>query len=232
MGQVQMSLLNNAIDSIRHGVDVLAFNDMTRANKYKQAILSISHCAELLLKERLFRVNPALVYENVDQFPSPTAHTVSARKALSRLKKIGHVEISAEDEQKLLDCINLRNAIMHYEVDFKPNIARAMLGKVLSFVFDFAKRELDQNLRDQFTDDDTWQTLIVEFDEFTAAHGARIADKQLGSVDEFDECLICGQMTLNVNTDYCDLCGVMLPSVATDEEYAEGLVTVEKAATQ
>lgn len=225
MGDVQMSLLNNAIDSLRHGVDVLAFDDLTRANRNKQAILSISHSAELLLKERLFRVNPALVFENVDSYPSPTARTVSAAKALSRLQKIGNVVIDPDDVKKLTECMNLRNAIMHYEVNFSPKIAKAMLGKVLSFVFDFAQRELNKDLRKEFTNDDTWQVLLIEFDEFTAAHGTRVADAQ-ESEKRLGECLICGEMTLDLDADYCELCGVYLPSIP-ESEYETGLVVQE-----
>ena len=63
--------------------------------------MSVFHCAELLLKERLQRVNGALVWENVDKYPSLDARTVTVQTALSRLENIGKVTISEEDQKRL-----------------------------------------------------------------------------------------------------------------------------------
>ena len=87
-----------------------------------------------------------------------------------------------------------------------------MLGKVLSFVFDFAEKELGEDLKGEFTDDDTWTMLVTEFHEFAAEHGSRIADQTLESCDDYDDCLICGQLTFNLNTEHCELCNASFAS--------------------
>jgi hypothetical protein len=152
MSQLQFDLLNNAKDSLVHAVHLLAWPDSTPSNKYKQALLSASHCTELLLKERLRRINPALVLQNVDKYPSSTAWTVKMETALSRLTNIGNVRISDNDCETVMACKNLRNLIQHFELDIPEREARLILGKVLSFVFAFAKEELNVNFREGIQD--------------------------------------------------------------------------------
>lgn len=212
MNLLKLDLLNNAKDSLRHAVDILAWDDTPRSNKYKQAILSVFHCAELLLKERLQRVNGALVWENVDKFPSLDARTVTVQTALSRLERIGEVTISEEDQKKLLECLKLRNAIQHFEVKIEEKVARAMLGKVLSFVFDFAEKELKLDLRKEFTDDDTWAMLVAQFDEFANEHGPKVASKYFGAGALRADCPICGQDTVDMDNEHCVLCDITFPT--------------------
>ena len=132
-------------------------DDATPSNKYKQAILSIFHCSELLLKERLRKVNPALIWENIDKYPSLAARTVSIEKAISRLIAIGKITIKENDKETLLACRNLRNAIQHLEFEIPEKEAKVLLGKALSFVFSFGSTELEVDLDDEFKDDQTWK---------------------------------------------------------------------------
>jgi len=63
--------MTNATDSLSNAVELLALNESrTDHRRLKQAITSCAHCVELLLKERLRRVNPAFVWENVDRYPN------------------------------------------------------------------------------------------------------------------------------------------------------------------
>lgn len=85
--KVEFNLIENAIDPLERAIDLLAWDDETNdARRLKQAILGVSHGVELLLKERLRRVHPALVWENVDKYPNLSARTVGVEGALSRLQ--------------------------------------------------------------------------------------------------------------------------------------------------
>ena len=55
-------------NSLRQAVELLAWKDIGSDHaRLKHAIISAAHSTELLLKERLRRVNPAFVWENVDK---------------------------------------------------------------------------------------------------------------------------------------------------------------------
>jgi hypothetical protein len=60
--QIEFDLIGNAIDSLTRAVELLAFEDVRFAQaRLKHAIANAAHAIELLLKERLRRVSPALL---------------------------------------------------------------------------------------------------------------------------------------------------------------------------
>ena len=67
------------------------------------------------MKERLRQINPAFVWENVDKYPNLEARTVTVDTAISRLKNIGGVKFTDNDEKNLRSLRTTRNAIEHYE---------------------------------------------------------------------------------------------------------------------
>lgn len=68
---IEFTLVQNALDSIERAVELLAWQEVTNeGSRLKQAILLTAHATELLLKERLRRIHPSLVWENVDKYPN------------------------------------------------------------------------------------------------------------------------------------------------------------------
>ena len=66
---IQFNLLDNARDSLRQAVELLALDEIgSHHARLKHSITASAHCIELLLKERLRRINPAFVWENVDKY--------------------------------------------------------------------------------------------------------------------------------------------------------------------
>ena len=116
--KIEFDLLANATDSITQAIELLAWKDEpSDARRLKQAVLAVAHGVELLLKERLRRVHPVLIWENVDRFPSLSARTVTVDTALSRLVRIGGL-MSLNDDSELISSLrDTRNAIEHY-LDF------------------------------------------------------------------------------------------------------------------
>ena len=76
--KVEFDLLANALDSLYHALDHLVPpGDQAVAKDYNRAILDVSHVVDLLLKERLHREHPALIWRKVEAYPSLDAQTVT-----------------------------------------------------------------------------------------------------------------------------------------------------------
>jgi hypothetical protein len=205
--RLKFSLVENARDSLQHAVSTLAWPDATHSNKYKQALLAATHAVELLVKERLRRVSPAFVWENVDKYPSLAARTVTVETAFARLEKFGICTVSETDRENLIACRNIRNAIEHFEFDVDQREAKLLLGKTLSFLFSFAKEQLQLDLEADFKGDDTWSMLIEGYREFADAHGERVSEALKRVRDLVDWCHACEQETVDLVYERCALCG-------------------------
>jgi len=71
----------------------------------------VSHGIEQILKERLRRVHPSLIWDDVDKFPSLSARTVTVDIAISRLIKIGGLDYLQEEVDLIRAIRDTRNAI-------------------------------------------------------------------------------------------------------------------------
>jgi len=205
---IQFGLLTNAKDSLRQAVELLVWKDIgTDHSRLKHAITNAAHSIELLLKERLRKINPAFVWESVDKYPSLEARTVTVDTAISRLKNIGGITFSEKDEKNLRSLRMTRNAIEHYEWHATEKEAKIIVGNALSFAFSFAIDHLDTDLAADFKQDDTWSSLIDELYDFVHAHGARIEAK-LREKGEYPSCCdACGELTVPMRGGSCELCG-------------------------
>ena len=205
---IEFDLLNNAMDSLRQAVELIATKEIGSDHaRLKHAITASAHCIELLLKERLRRINSALVWENVDKYPSLEARTVTVNIAISRLKSIGNVQFSANDEQSLKSLRTTRNVIEHYEWRASQKEAKIIVGHALSFAIGFAHDELGVDLSGMFKSDDTWTMLLNELYEFATAHGARL-EARFRAKREYPTCCDeCGELTVPMWGGSCELCG-------------------------
>lgn len=205
---IEFNLLNNANDSLRQAVELLAFEEIGSDNaRLKHAITLSAHSIELLLKERLRRINPAFVWENVDKYPSLNARTVTGATAISRLKSVDKVKFSADDERNLESLRKTRNAIEHYEWKTSQKEAKVIVGNALSFAFAFARDELAINLENDFKRDDTWKMLLEAVYDFARSHGKRL-EARLRAKGDFPQCCDeCGELTVPLSGGSCELCG-------------------------
>ena len=107
---IKFDLLNNAKDSLKQVIDLLSWKDIAADHpRLKHAILGAAHCVELLLKERIRRINPAFVWEKVDQYPNLNARTVTVDTAIVRLQNIGNVLIDRKDQDLIRSLRITRN---------------------------------------------------------------------------------------------------------------------------
>jgi hypothetical protein len=205
---IEFDLLGNAKDSLRQAVELLALKEIGSDHaRLKHAITCSAHCIELPLKERLRRINPAFVWENVDRYPSQEARTVTVDMAISRLKSIGSIPFGEEDERSLKSLRTTRNAIEHYEWRTSEKEAKVIIGNALSFAFSFGREQLGIDLSADFKRDDTWQMLLEEVYEFTRSHGRRLQEQLRARGDHPSCCDRCGELAVPVGGGSCELCG-------------------------
>jgi hypothetical protein len=205
---IEFSLVENALDSIERAVELLAWEGGAGDNsRLKQAILLTAHAAELLLKERLRRIHPSLMWEDVDKYPSIDARTVGIDKAISRLRQIGAIEIPPADATIVRALRNTRNVIEHFRWQTTRSEANQIVAQGLSFAIQFARSQLGTDIGYRFRDDDTWSQLLNQHSAFSRAHGERIQRELLSEGKLVEECSFCNALARNIMTGACSLCG-------------------------
>jgi len=202
---IKYSLLDNAKDSLYHAVEHLTRGGKRNSGDLKIAIRDIAHALELILKERLRRAHPAFVWDDVDKYPQLPARTVSTGKAMYRIINIIGVPLHISAQKTILRCRQVRNDIEHYEFAIHTKEAEAIIGRMLSTIFTFAKMHLEVDLEGEFRSDERWSALIKLF-EFWKAH-SKALEKELSEKDKpYCECPSCGANTFNLEDCQCALC--------------------------
>lgn len=91
------NLIENAVDSLIHAMEHMGPIRENRTGDWKRIIVDFAHVVELLFKEKLRQIHPALVFSDIDKYPSSGAHTVSSKLAFNRLQKIGKLKFTQID---------------------------------------------------------------------------------------------------------------------------------------
>jgi hypothetical protein len=205
--KIEFDLVANAIDSLFHAIDHLVPpGDKAAAKDYKRAILDVSHVVELLLKERLQREHPALIWRNVEKYPSLDAQTVSVDEAIARLDSICGLKISENDRAAIAAAKRLRNSIQHFRFSITEKEAKIVIGKMLAFILDFSEAELDYSIRRNLQRDDRLRELL-EFSEFYEEYSKKI-EAEMRRRDKFtDACSQCELPSFDLRTGVCEVCG-------------------------
>lgn len=203
---LEFDLLENAKDSLKNAVHLLAWPDGPETEKLKHAILSVSHCAELLLKERLRRIDPDCIYEKRKGVTS-NSRTINAKEAIDLLQTVGNVTLHTKDKDALKECRDIRNHIEHFEFTITHKQGRLVVARVLSFIFCFGSEQLGCNLEQEFRSDGTWEVLLEDLYEFTDDYGNRVSARLFAQGIPIDSCDHCGQETVNLRRASCALCG-------------------------
>lgn len=206
---IEFDLLGNATDSIERAIDLVAWEgEQSDARRLKQAVQAIAHGVELLLKERLRRVHPALIWETVDKYPSLSARTVTSDGALSRLMSIGGLTFSQKDMDLIRSLRSTRNAIEHYAWTTTKQEADRIVGRALAFALHFSKEELDYEFFGYHTRrDDTFSSLLTANTVFAAEMAARNEQVLSNDIAEEQVCPFCRAVAVNPNSGACRLCG-------------------------
>lgn len=147
--KLRMSLLENAYDSINESLrkTIEAEADL---KAWKFALLLMVQSIELLMKERLFRGHPLLVYEDVDR----RTRTVSLARALTRINSLG-VALTPNEVANVEKAIRLRNEIQHYEFEVTVADATNLYSRLFEFATSFLHDHLGSELHEEI-DPELW----------------------------------------------------------------------------
>lgn len=111
-------------------------------DKLSFSIVHSVTAAELVLKERLFREHPSLVFRK-----ARSKFTVSLREVPSRLGQAG-VPLGAADEALVNEFADWRNEIVHRMPGYEPGRVQKQLPKLLDFLAGYLRRELNTPLEE------------------------------------------------------------------------------------
>lgn len=201
------NLLENAKDSLAHAVSHLTNEgNEPSLGDYKRVVLDVSHTVELLLKERIGKIHPAFVWKNVDDYGSPDAQTIGTDQAVLRLLKLEGVALNPKALDTIKSCRRIRNSIEHFEFEIEPKEARAIIGRILSFIFTFSKNHLKIDLEADFRSDDRWVALI-EMYEFFEEHSKAVEAELVEEKRWILACPQCGAITFDGSMEECIMCG-------------------------
>jgi len=180
--------------------------------KLSFAIVHAITATELILKERLARLNPALVFRNIDTKAPHREQTVSLSALPQRLANLG-MPLSPRQAQLIGEIAEWRHQIVHHMPSFDPQVARQQLLQLLDFLAGFLRTELGTPL-ETFLPTDLFKLahrLLIDWQE--AVGTAQANATQEGSVLP-DICPRCGGaavMCLRADAVvHCHLCGAAL----------------------
>ncbi|MBD2246546.1 hypothetical protein [Nostoc sp. FACHB-888] len=159
---LELNLLDNGVDFILKGIDELfdedhilrEYSNATHIsmNGYKYGVLHLFSGFLLLLKERLSRHLPELIFKGrvneVKQKLSSgkTPNTVDFDEALERLE-IGPKVIFSKDELEVIRVIqDIRNQFEHYKVSINKFQLWKNVSKFLELIDNFLIKELQINI--------------------------------------------------------------------------------------
>jgi hypothetical protein len=207
--KIEFDLLSNAIDSIDHAIELVAWRDeRPEPRRLKQAILAVAHGVELLLKERLKRIHPALLWESVDKYPNLNARTVTTEGAIARLSNIGGIHFEKQDVELVRSLRVTRNAIEHHLWTTTKQEADAIVGYALEFALRFSKEELEYEFFGYRTrKDDSFHALLGSNGALASAIARRFEAQQEDSEPASDKCEHCNAKAVDPFTGACRVCG-------------------------
>jgi hypothetical protein len=179
------------------------------ARKWNFAIVHAVTAVELVLKERLARIHPALIFKNIDAPGFRDTSTVSLSHLPQRLRNL-NVPLEPKDIALIKTVADWRNQIVHHMPSFDEVSVDQQLPRLLDFLSSFLRRELDSPI-ETFLPIQLYRTADCLLTEWRiVAEAARGIAEQEGRVLD-DTCPACGGFrVLCLRSDqavFCHLCG-------------------------
>lgn len=122
---------------------------------WKYAMLNLVQSVELILKEKLYKDHPILIFKDIDK----PKFTVSLRDAIMRLQKISKLKFRENDIDIIHKALDIRNEIVHYEFEINPVECKLLMAKILGFLQYFNYTYMDTNL-DKVITAPLWQKVL------------------------------------------------------------------------
>jgi hypothetical protein len=198
-----IDLEENAIDSLVHAIEhYQAFLDDGEVRNVKYAVLHSFHAVELVLKARMAKEHPILIFRDPGDIKKD--RTATFDQLMGRLENCG---VSLKSQRVHLDSLQkIRNDIEHYKIETKLSEVEGYIGKAIQFLDEFLRNEFDTTLGSELEDrlqegDKAYEivlTYLYEYKQHLAAVDRLIDDaikKSLhGHAKEY--CPSCGERAL------------------------------------
>lgn len=110
------------------------------SRRLKFAILHAITAVELVLKERLVRLHPALIYQNIDT-KTPKERTVSLSSLPQRLSNLG-MPLDSTRVRQIQKIAEWRHQIVHHTVELDNHSAGYQLAQLLDFLAAYMRANL------------------------------------------------------------------------------------------
>ncbi|MDM5313850.1 hypothetical protein [Peribacillus frigoritolerans] len=152
--KIKLSLLDNAYDFLNNSLNDFHLGtneDYPEDYKrfWKSSLVNLVQSMELIFKEVLRRENEIFIYENIDT----PKKTVSISTALLRLKNILKLDITYKDEKTIKKAIDLRNDMIHFEVELNIHELSTIYTIIFEFLHSFHYRFLGEELHNSIHSD-------------------------------------------------------------------------------
>ena len=180
-----------------------------KAKKLNFAILHAVTSTELLLKERLYKINPSLIHRQLDSERIEKEKTIGLRELPFRLCNLG-IDIDAKQKSLIKEVAEWRHQIVHHMPKYDRIVATSKLVDLYNFLAYFIHKELKANLKDLLPTAlfKIVDGLIHEWDKIVA--DAQTKAKKAGK-DINQKCPECSKYETLVNDKkkeaLCCLCG-------------------------
>jgi hypothetical protein len=148
----KLNLLENGLDFVRSGIEIYFSRQTPKLRSHKYAILHVFSGMLLLLKERLARIRPSLIFVCEADAGKLGAKTTNYHQTFRRLEEHGITIDPAK--RAVLDIIQiLRNAIEHYHVELSLTECKEVIGEMISFIHGFCIDELNIWIEDKLPEE-------------------------------------------------------------------------------
>lgn len=234
---IKLSLYENAITSINHGIDHLVYaveNDSK--DDYKQSILSTFQGVELLLKELLYRIDPIYVFDKNSLFDKckdpmkPTidelynCKSIEINKLCKEILRFYPQYFDKSSMNIIKEMAKERNKIQHFCIKIDKLYTKDVIFKLCKHVIYVSMRILDKeiSIKDQL------QIISERID--CIFYISELADKEMKllkiSKEDFTRgsCFECGNYSLFMiydhtgypNEIYCTSCDFKRKNIYID----------------
>lgn len=137
MADIELDLLDNAIDSLNEALSKYQEGKDGNEKAYKFCVQHLAHFFELLLKYYVTQSHPLLIYKNpFSKTINDESQTIGLYEAINFLKNEGH-EISEKFEKDLKWLKKLRNNIEHHKFEMDVDEVEETIGRLMSAVVEF-----------------------------------------------------------------------------------------------
>lgn len=173
------------------------------------SILHAMISLELLLKERLYRISPDLIYANVDSKKNKKKFTIQLSAISTKLKSLG-VNLTIEEIEIIKLLSGWRNDIVHHLPTHEDKTAKIKLELLYNFIINFLVKELKENFQNFLPKKyyERMQTFIDELNQEIMTAKRKAEDS--GHADHQNSCPTCSIIGVVEIKDedgvYCHLC--------------------------